>query len=231
MFSRFLRLRGRAPLPMRHEPLFSRENRSFPEADKWELSEFVLRQLVPVVGVRPYPIDEQLLMCSTVAYFQPQLIVEWGTHLGVSARIFHEVRQLLALEAEIHSVDLPPAIMHEENIALQENRGRFVRGLPVTLHLGDGVSVARELVRAKRPSSALFFLDGDHAYDTVSRELAALRATAPSAAVLLHDTFNQGRESGYNVGPYRALMEFALEHDLAVHHAALGLPGMSLVYW
>ena len=216
---------------MRHEPQFSRENRSLPEADKWELSEFVLRQLVPVVGVRPYPIDEQLLMCSAVAYFRPQLIVEWGTHLGVSARIFHEIRQVLALDAEIHSVDLPLGATHDENIAAQENRGRFVRGLPVTLHVGDGVSVARDLVKAKRPASVLFFLDGDHAYDTVARELAAVRAIAPSAAALLHDTFNQGRESGYNVGPYRALMEFALSQNLAVQHTALGLPGMSLVHW
>src|SRR5208283_6075124 len=66
------------------------DTRSLPEADKWALSEFILQELVPVVDVHPYPLDELLLMCSTLAFFKPDAIFEWGTHAGKSARIFYE---------------------------------------------------------------------------------------------------------------------------------------------
>ena len=214
-----------------HAAPFGIANRSLPESDKWTLSEFVVHRLVPIVGVRPYPVDEQLFMCSTVSYFDPDLIVEWGTHLGVSARIFYEATRLLGRETAIHSVDLPPDAVHEENVAAAENRARFVRGLAVTLHEGDGITVARDVYAAAKPERALFFLDGDHAYETVRRELLGVRSLASSAAVLLHDTFNQTAASGYNIGPYRALTEFAAGQSLPVYHTALGLPGMSLVHW
>ena len=217
--------------PQSHTAPFGLANRSLPEADKWALSEFVVRRLVPIIGVRPYPIDEQLFMCSAVSYFNPDLIVEWGTHMGVSARIFYETTRFLGRETEIHSVDLPQDAVHQENIAAAENRARYVRGLPVTLHEGDGVTIARAVYAAARPRRVLFFLDGDHEYDTVRRELEGVRQLAPSAAVLLHDAFNQGPQSGYNTGPYRALQEFAARESVPVESTALGLPGMSLTYW
>jgi cephalosporin hydroxylase len=223
--------RGQGP-PATHEPPFNRANRSLPEANKWALSEFITQALVPIVGVHPYPIDEQMLICSTVAYFQPDVIIEWGTHKGCSARIFHETTRFLGIPAEIHSIDLPASATHEENLTEATNRAHLVRGLTVTLHEGDGLSVARELCAAiKPPKTALFFLDGDHAYESVRRELSGVRGLVASAAVLVHDSFNQGPESGYNVGPYRALSEFAAAESLPVHSTVLGLPGMSLTYW
>jgi cephalosporin hydroxylase len=230
--SRVRKFYGREQELGSHESEFARGNRSLPEANKWTLSEFVTRQLVPIVGAHPYPIDEQLLMCSTVAYFRPDVIIEWGTHAGCSARIFHEATQFLGIGADIHSVDLPPAVAHEENLVAGANRARLVRGLPITLHEGDGLSVARALCAdIKPPRTALFFLDGDHAYESVRRELSGVRGLVASAAVLVHDTFNQGAESGYNCGPYRALSEFAAAEKLPVHSTVLGLPGMSLTYW
>ena len=180
----------------------------------------------------PYPLDEQLFMCSAVSYFQPDLIVEWGTHKGISARIFYEANRFLGGKAVIHSVDLPTTTSHVENIRDAAERARFVRGLPVTLHEGDGLSVARELHATIGPAgSPLFFLDGDHEYETVLRELQGIRGFARSATVLVHDTFNQDAQSAYNIGPFRALAEFAAARRTPVHSTALGLPGMSLTYW
>ena len=204
---------------------------ALPEADKWVLSEFVLDKLIRVVGVRPYPLDELLLMCSTLAYFKPDIVIEWGTHLGKSARIFYELVTYLNLETKIHSVDLPPAVEHVENIHIVNQRARFVRNLPVILHLGDGLTVARKLLGEEEITLPLFFLDGDHSYASVHNELSGIKSMAPRAVVLVHDTFFQGSESGYNCGPYQALSEFVIEHHLPIQSTNLGLPGMSLTYW
>ena len=81
-------------------------------------------------------------------------------------------------------------------------------------------------------SRLLFFLDGDHSYETVRRELGEIRRDFPSASLLLHDTFFQSNESNYNTGPYRALQEFISEQ--AGYYASLvtatGLPGMTLLH-
>lgn len=205
--------------------------RSLPEADKWALSEFILQKIIPVVGFHPYPLDELLLMCSTLAHFRPDVILEWGTHTGKSARIFYEAATHLNLSAQIHSIDLPPDKTHVENIHDTSQRGIFVRGRPVTLHLGDGLTVARKVLFERNPNLPLFFVDGDHSYASVQNELNGIKRMAPRAVVLAHDTFLQGSESGYNCGPYEALGEFATHHQLPVQTTVLGLPGMSLTYW
>ncbi len=210
---------------------FNPATRSLPEANKWILSEFILDKLVPVIGVHPYPLDELLLMCSTVAYFRPDIIVEWGTHLGKSARIFYEVSMYLKLGVIIHSIDLPPDNEHAENIHEASERAIFVRGLPVALHLGDGLSVARNVLAETRPGLPLFFVDGDHTFESVNNELNCIKEIASRAVVLVHDTFLQGSESGYNCGPYEALKKFINENCLPIQSTILGMPGMSLTYW
>ena len=226
-------LRGIAPRRFSKLPRaeFSPSNRSLPEADKWALSAFVIDTLIPIVGVRPYPLDELLLMCSTAAYFRPGIIIEWGTHLGMSARVFYEIVRYLGLATPIHSVDLPADTAHIENIRDPAERGRYVKGVPVHLHLGDGLSVAQQLLAGAKGELPLIFLDGDHSYETVRHELYGLREIATRAVVLLHDSFFQGPESGYNCGPFEALSEFSAAHDVPVSSTTLGLPGMSLAYW
>ena len=202
-----------------------------PEADKWVLSEFVIQRIIPVVGFHPYPLDELLLMCSTVNYFRPDVIIEWGTHYGASARVFFEMTQALSLKTEVHTVDLPLEVEHVENIKDQNTRGALVKGTAVHLHLGDGMSIAREILTEKKPVQPLFFLDGDHAYETVRSELASLKEIAPRAVVLAHDTFYQKVSSKYNIGPYQAITEFTSKYSLPLYSTVLGLPGMSLTYW
>jgi hypothetical protein len=107
----------------------------------------------------------------------------------------------------------------------------FVRGLPVTLHFGDGLAVARSVLAESRPDLPLFFVDGDHSFESVHKELKGIKEVAPRAVVLAHDTFLQDSESGYNCGPYEAIKKFVTENHLPVQHTNLGLPGMSLIYW
>lgn len=206
-------------------------DRSQPEANKWVLSDFILNNLIPVVGVRPYPLDELLMMSSTLAYFKPDLVIDWGTHLGKSARVFYETAKYLKLQSQIHSVDLPPSVDHVENKLNSSQRAMFVRDLPVRLHLGDGPSVASEVLKELKPKLPMFFLDGDHSFASVQNELKVINSVTKRAVILVHDSFYQGPESGYNIGPFQALNDFAAQNHLPIQSTILGLPGMSLTYW
>jgi hypothetical protein len=200
------------------------------EVDLWILSRFLLEKIVPVVGTHPYPLNELLLMTAAACRLKPSVVFDWGTHIGASARIFYECDQAFKLGYEIHSVDLPPDANHVEHPGLEH--GRLVRGLArVHLHRGNGVKVAlgqwQKLGRPKRP---LFFVDGDHAYESVRDELNEIFSTIPDASALAHDTFFQSEESSYNVGPARAIDEIIGKFPSRFHivKSGLGLPGMTL---
>ena len=211
--------------------MFNQEDRSLPEANKWYLSEFVIKKIIPITGVHPYPLDEILLMGSSISYFNPDGIIEWGTHEGKSARIFWEFVGFLKLNCEIHSIDLPVTVSHNENISESYLRARYVKKFPVILHEGDGLTVGLEIAKSKMFKMPLFFLDGDHSYNSVSRELSEIKKNIDSCVILVHDTFNQGKESNYNCGPYKAFQEFIFLNKLTNYSTLLGLPGMSLTYW
>jgi hypothetical protein len=201
------------------------------EVDLWILSRFLLEKIVPVVGTHPYPLNELLLMTAAACRLKPSVVFDWGTHIGVSARIFYECDQAFKLGYEIHSVDLPPDASHVEHPG--QEHGRLVRGLArVYLHRGNGVKVAldqwQNLGRPRRP---LFFVDGDHAYESVRDELNEIFSTIPDASALAHDTFLQSVESKYNVGPARAIDEIVEKFPsrFRVIKSGLGLPGMTLL--
>jgi cephalosporin hydroxylase len=201
------------------------------EVDLWILSRFLLEKIVPLVGTHPYPLNELLLMTAAACRLRPSVVFDWGTHIGASARIFYECSKAFGLGYEIHSIDLPPDAAHVEHPG--EEHGRLVRGLAkVYLHRGNGVEVAlavwRKLGSPKRP---LFFVDGDHAYESVRDELNQIFSAVPDASVLAHDTFFQSAESNYNVGPARAIDEIVAKFPtrFRVVTSGLGLPGMTLL--
>jgi hypothetical protein len=102
----------------------------------------------------------------------------------------------------------------------------------VYLHRGDGVSVALEQwARLGSPARPLFFVDGDHSYESVLRELRKIFDAIPDASALAHDTFFQSQESGYNVGPAEAIRQTLLQHPsrFKVIRSGPGLPGMTLL--
>ena len=201
------------------------------EVDLWTLSRFLLERVVPVVGTHPYALNGVLLMTAAACRLKPSVVFDWGTHIGASARIFYECNKAFKLGYQIHSVDLPPDASHVEHPG--EEHGRLVRGFAgVHLHRGNGVEVALEqwqkLGRPKRP---LFFVDGDHAYESVRDELDKIFSTVPDASALAHDTFFQSAESNYNVGPARAIDEIVekFPRRFRVVKSGLGLPGMTLL--
>jgi hypothetical protein len=230
---RFRRLLGLAVVPTRakQDPAMNVHCGEF-EVNNWLVSEFVLNTLVPIVGVHPFPLNELVLMVAAVCRLKPDRIYEWGTHLGKSARVFYETARHFGLDVEIHSVDLPDHVLHQEHPGHQ--RGMLVKGLQdVHLHQGDGLSVCLDIqAKAATPKHTLIFIDGDHSYASVRRELAGIMTGIPEAHILLHDTFFQSSESGYNVGPYRAIAEAITETDVRYRllSTQTGLPGMTLLY-
>jgi cephalosporin hydroxylase len=207
-----------------------------PEASEFEvdlriLSRFLLERIVPVVGTSTYPLNELMLMCAAACRIKPSVVYDWGTHIGASARIFYECEKTFKLGYEVHSIDLPPDALHAEHPGWKH--ARLVRDLDkVHLHRGDGVKVAldhwQKLGRPKRP---LFFVDGDHAYESVRDELNEIFLTIPDASALAHDSFFQSAESKYNVGPARAIDEIIEKFPsrFRIIKSGLGLPGMTLL--
>ena len=203
------------------------------EIDKWVVSQFIVSKLVPIVGVHPFPLDELLLLAAAVAKIRPTHIFEWGTNVGKSARIFHETSKFFNIRTEIHSIDLPDDASHVEHPGAR--RGMLVKGLKgVTLHTGDGLETALRLCRTFNGDrfAPLFFIDGDHSYESVKRELSGVLGNVANAHVLVHDTFNQSEASGYNIGPYRAIQETLapISADYQIISQTVGLPGMTLIW-
>jgi cephalosporin hydroxylase len=204
------------------------------EVNNWAISDFVLSRLVPVVGVHPYPLNELMLMAGAICRFKPTHVFEWGTNVGASARVFLETAQHFKIPLEIHSIDLPAEVGHVEHPG--NRRGKLVKGKPgVSLHLGDGLETSLAIYRTlPERSRVLFFVDGDHSYESVKRELDAIVTHVAEPRVLLHDTFFQSPDSGYNIGPHLAVRDVLASLPAGKHlrlmETKTGLPGMTLVY-
>lgn len=202
------------------------------EVNNWLISEFVLKKIIPILGIKPYPINELLLMVAAVCRLKPLYIFEWGTHVGKSTRIFYETCAYFNIKTIIHSVDLPDDIEHIEHP--KDQRGKLVRGFDqVILHQGDGLNTAIEICKENSiKKNVLFFLDGDHEYQSVKRELMGIMKNVPEANILIHDTFYQSSKSGYNIGPFKAINVVLklLPNSYKVFSTKTGLPGMTLLY-
>jgi hypothetical protein len=201
------------------------------EVNNWIISEFVLKTLVPLVGIRPFPLNEQMLMVGSVCRFKPTHIFEWGTNIGKSARIWYETLQHFKIASEIHSIDLPEQINHIEHP--HKKRGIYVKGIQeVHLYEGDGLSKSLEILKIiKDPIRPFFFLDGDHDNKSVAREIEGIKLACLNPIILVHDTFYQSEESKYNVGPYIAIKNFLSdEKDFVQISTNTGLPGLTLLY-
>ena len=202
------------------------------EVNNWLVSDFVINRLVPVAGVHPFPLSELMLMTAAVCRFKPELIFEWGTNIGKSARIFYEIAHSFKIETHIHSIDLPDDVFHSEHP--KKERGKMVRGIgQVTLHQADGLERSLQLYKEKQPKGkVLFFVDGDHSYESVKKELSTILRNIPAAVVLLHDTFYQSEQSNYNVGPFNAIRDVLAPEREKYNIIATntGLPGLTLVY-
>ena len=171
-------------------------------------------------------------MVAAVCWLKPSQIFDWGTNIGLYARIFYKTCKYFNLSSEIHSIDLPDDQFHVEHPG--KRRGELVRELnEVQLHQGDGVSEALRVWKfSDNKETPLFFLDGDHSYESVKRELNLINKNVVNANFLIHDTFFQSKESGYNIGPFLAIQEFTdrTSTNFTKIDTKSGLPGMTLLY-
>jgi cephalosporin hydroxylase len=214
----------------RKEPAKNTQCTEF-EVDNWATSEFIYKKLIPIVGIHPYPIAELNLMVAATCRLKPQQVFEWGTNIGKSARIFYETGKKFGIPLEIHSIDLPDNLDHQEHP--RSKRGYMVKGYAgVLLYQADGLSKAIELYQRNPQKRTLVFIDGDHSYESVLRELHGVTKAMPNADILLHDTFFQSEQSGYNIGPYNAVKEVlaAMPGEYRELSTTTGLPGMTLLY-
>lgn len=202
------------------------------EVNNWVISDFIIRKLVPVIGIQPYPLNEQFLLTAAVCRFKPSHIFEWGTNVGKSARMFYEISLHFNILYTIYSTDLPDNIEHVEHPGTQ--RGILVKGLKnVNLYQGDGLSHSLAILdNIENCHKPLFFLDGDHSYESVRREIDGIINAVIDPIIIIHDTFYQSPESRYNIGPYLALTEFIKRNNnlYEMMSTNTGLPGLSLIY-
>lgn len=203
------------------------------EVNNWEISRFVVEVLVPITGYVPYPLTELMLITAATVHTKPAAVFEWGTHIGKGARVFYEIKKAFNLDFDVHSIDLPEGVEHVENIS--RDRAQLVKDISeVELHYGDGVDTAVQLYKDKyQGQKVLFFVDGDHEYGTVKRELDTIySAVGKNLYVLSHDTLFQRPESGYNIGPFTAGEEFLQAHpgEFETRRQELGLPGMTFIF-
>jgi hypothetical protein len=142
------------------------------------------------------------------------------------------VREAALFRFDPRVLDLPDGADHVEHPGGQ--RGILVRGINVVnLHQGDGIEVGLDVCRAAVPGCRpLFLLDGDHSYASVRRELDGIASSWPLAWILMHDTFFQSPESGYNIVPHRAVEDALASWQPRPRRFATGtgLPGMTLLY-
>lgn len=227
---RFLSKLRRFAGASRNDPAANIECAEF-EVNNWLISDFIVKRLVSLTGTHPYPISELNLMVAAVCRLKPQQVFEWGTNIGKSALIFHETGKHFHIPLHVHSIDLPDSVDHSEHP--RSDRGYLVKGLrDVTLYQADGLSKSIELYKKTPDYRTLVFIDGDHSYESVYRELNGVIQNMPNASILLHDTFYQSEGSGYNVGPFRAIQDAlaGIPGKYSVMSTSTGLPGMSLLY-
>lgn len=209
--------------------LAKNEKCAYYEVDNWKLSKFIIKKIIPIAGYEPFPLNELLLLVGSVIRFQPDAIFEWGTHIGKSARIFYETKKYFNIDCQIHSIDLPEDVFHIEHP--HGNRGYMVKNKNVNLHLGDGIETSLTLLSLYKYKNPLFYIDGDHSYESVKRELSAILEKVPNANILLHDTFFQSKESGYNIGPHLAIVDcLSNNNSYKIINLNTSLPGMTLLY-
>jgi cephalosporin hydroxylase len=201
------------------------------EINNWIISKFILNELIPAIGIKPFPLNEQMLMVGSICRFKPTHIFEWGTHIGKSARIWYETTHHFNIASEINSIDLPEEIDHIEHPHNQ--RGILVKGISeVHLHEGDGLSISLDILKSiDNPIRPFFFLDGDHSIESVARELQGIKSACANPVIMIHDTFYQSDESNYNIGPYLAVKKFLSEEKDFMHISVnTGLPGCTLLF-
>lgn len=137
-----------------------------------------------------YGEDEIKFMGQAVLRVRPQIVYEWGTNLGCSARVFHEASIAFDIPLTVHTTELPLTEAWRDRDHPGERVAQWIGDLPIERHEGDGLITSLRLYHEERPERCLFYLDGDHSLEAVTRELLAIAVAAPSAVMLVHDVLH-----------------------------------------
>lgn len=140
------------------------------------------------LGIPGYGHTEVDFIHQAVGHWRPDIIFDWGTNKGSSARILFESARTWGFETVVHTIDLPLELSPADRDHAGAESGIYIRSVPVVGHVGDGVTVALLTYVRSRRHRPLFFIDGDHSYENVVRELRYIKRVAPSGAMILHDT-------------------------------------------
>jgi len=145
-------------------------------------------------------------------------ILEIGTHIGAST--LHLAKALEHSGGHITTVDILDVNADNgpwQDIGMMHCPKDFVE----KLHLSDSVTFVTDTsIRYLNSCTEMFdfiFLDGDHAADTVYREIsAALEKIEKGGMILLHDYYPDGKplftDGRIICGPFRALERISKEH-------------------
>jgi cephalosporin hydroxylase len=139
------------------------------------MSEFYTR--LKRLGINGYKLEEIDLLVSAIKKFQPDVICEWGTNIGESARVFYEIVETHGIDCEVHSTEYSPNV----------DTGMFVKRVPVHLHHGLGVEVSIPLVREGGFKRPFFFVDDSHEEEGVFEQLKKIAIEFPQAVIAVHD--------------------------------------------
>lgn len=146
------------------------------------------QELIESLMIPGYGFDEVGFIEETLLLLKPDFIGEWGTNRGSSARIFYELTQLHEISCKIHTVELPAVLAQLDPAHSGASTGALLADIPVTCHQGDGVTEALEQYALSKTVRPLFFLDGEHLYENVFREIVSVNRYDPDAWMLIHDT-------------------------------------------
>ena len=111
----------------------------------------------------------------------------------------------------VHTVDLPDSVAAVTHEHAGVFTGLYIQGFDrVRQHRGDGLETALGLCADEAPERPLFFIDGDHSAEAVTKELLRVTTEVPAATVLMHDTCSY--DDANPSGPGQALRQLLLRN-------------------
>lgn len=190
-----------------------------------KISDFLKTKVDFASGEIPYTAKEKELLILAVLETEPDIVLDWGTHIGISARLFYELGQYFSLDYKVHTVDLKEEGSHPER-PTNNGLGKHIVDIPdVSQHFGDGIEKSLEIFANGYFDKPLFFVDGDHQQKTVSRELSLIFEVVENPFVLVHDTWSKGQ----NNGPWQACCLAKEKYNLEMFSVDNEPPGMTFL--
>jgi len=117
------------------------------------------------------------LLFRIVSWFRPEMILELGTGLGLSAAYLSSA----ASQTPLHSME-----GSAERVAFAQHLLKGLGADQVHLHLGDMDELLPEILSAL-PQRFLVFLDGNHRYEPTLRYCRSILERAEEEAILILD--------------------------------------------